>query len=250
MAEENGKVPALAPDLLAKMIAGIAKSQVGSRASMGGATLLRLLTSGSWVFGQGNDEVQQNSKWFVVTPSLKHGHCVWHESQLVVETMVDMWVDAPAMPASHPTGSPYKEQLSVELKCMTGSDKGQQVLYKTTSLGGLNAMTELKEVIRKRVEDDKEQVYVFPVLTLSSGSYPNKRHGGITHYPTFNYVGWADINGAMEGAAPTGAPKEEAAAPPKKPKKPPLPDEDTVAADAAEPPPKANGQRRRPGAAA
>jgi hypothetical protein len=231
------KAPSLPADLVNQIAAGIARSHVGSAGGGRGQTLLRLMTSGAWVFGQSNDAVQQGSSWLGNIASLKHGYCCWHESQLIDEVMVEMWTDAPVMPLTHACGAVYKPQLSIELKCLDGADAGVQVLYKSSSYGGTAALFELKEKIRNRVQTVGGE-YLFPVIELGSTSYANKKHGGTTYNPVLAITGWADINGEIEGATEDTKVTD---LPPKPSAKPPL-------RAVEDPPAAATGQRRRPGA--
>ena len=149
---------------------------------------MRLVT-GNWLFGQGNDKVQDGSSWLVDIGTLKYGDCTWHESQLVDEYMVEMWTEKRPLPGTHPTGATPKPQASVELTCMNGEDAGMRVLYKTSSLGGTDAMQELKDAVAHRVGSRADYPYLFPVLELKSTSYPNKRYGGTTYNPKLERVG-------------------------------------------------------------
>src|SRR6188768_1317886 len=102
------KAPQLPAEMVAKLAEGIARSQVGAVGAGGGQTLIRLLTTGAWVMGQANDQVQQGSRWLVNIASFRHGHVCWYESQLVGEQMVEMWVDMPPMPPPHASGTAWK----------------------------------------------------------------------------------------------------------------------------------------------
>ena len=234
--EVSKKVSALPAALVSKIAEGIGRSQIGAGAGGYGQTLLRLV-GGNWLFGQGNDKVQEGSSWLANITTLKHGDCTWHESQLVDEFMVEMWADARPLPGTHATGATPKAQASVELKCMNGEDAGMQVLYKTSSLGGTNAMHDLKEAVKRRVDEHgAEFPYLFPVLQLGSTSYPNKRYGGTTYNPVLERVGWADINGELEGDEGTPAVAEPVPPKPSKPSLKAVPDTEAPA----------TGQRRRP----
>ena len=237
--EVTSKAAALPAALVAKIAAGIGKSQIGAGAGGGGQILLRLVT-GKWLFGQGNDEVQHGSSWLVNITTFKHGDVTWFESQLVDEYMVDMWSDTRPLPPTHATGASPKQQMSVEMKCMNGEDAGLQVLYKISSLGGTAALFDLKEAVRRRVDEfGPEHPYLFPVIELGFTSYPNKRFGGTTYNPVLKRTGWADINGQLEGAEDGGAAplKEPEPVKPSKPSLKAVPDAEPQAA---------TGQRRRP----
>jgi hypothetical protein len=231
------KAPALPPALVSKIAEGIAKSHIGAASATRGHTLLRM-DKGVWLIGQNNEHPQDGASWLVNVTTFAHGRVVWHDSQPLDEVMVPMWEPMPEMPSQlHPTGEPYKAQLAVELRCMNGTDKGLTVLYKNSSMGGTEALFALKHAFQSRVEErGAGDPYIFPIVTLDSSNYPNKRHGGFTFKPIFTITGWADINGDIEGEAPLAGP-----APEPKPVKPAKP---SLRAVETEP---VAGQRRRPG---
>jgi hypothetical protein len=231
------KAQALPASLVSKIAEGIGRAQVATGGSNRGQSLLRLVT-GKWLFGQGNDQVQDGSSWLADIGSLKYGDCTWHESQLVDEWMTEMWLEKRPLPGTHPTGAVPKSQASVELTCLNGEDAGMRVLYKTSSLGGTDAMQDLKDAVARRVETyGAEHPYLFPVLQLGSTSYPNKRYGGTTYNPVLERVGWADVNGNLEDSEADAPPVKEPVRPtPSKPSLKAVPDE----------PQAATGQRRRP----
>lgn len=258
MAQEIvNKAPALPASMISKIAEGIGRSSVGAGSLLHGHTLLRM-DKGDWFFGQAADPVQQGSQWIVNIASFKHGYVAWHESKIVDEQMVEVWHDAPIMPvARHPTGAEYRQQASVELKCLTGEDAGQEVMFKISSMGGTEALSNLfRGEIKGRIDRmGADYPFVYPVITLSATSYANKRYGGQTWKPIFDVIAWADINGELEDDTPLAAAgnghdklppdKPVVAAEPAKPAKPVKPSlhEPQPAAPAAA----ATGQRRRPG---
>jgi hypothetical protein len=251
---------ALSDSFVAKLLGGIAESRATTIIGGGGKPFLRLL-SGTWVFGQGNEEIQEGSQWVINTASLGHGYCCWvkddpknpkSKSQLRGEIMISMSEPKPQRPPPI-DDTPYVEQRAFDAKCFDGTDAGTEVLYKTNSLGGMRAIDDLLVEIQTQLSEPGGRAWPCPVITLNSDFYPNKTYGGRTYYPIFDIVAWADMDGHLQPVGkPVVAPAEKEASPPARPGRAPKPS--LRAAD--EPVPEQpvsttqaqahTGQRRRP----
>lgn len=231
-----------------------------------GDAFLRLLKDGGWVYGAENIEVEDGSQWAVNPLSLRHGWVSWtdnktQKNEVAGEVMVPMTVPLPLQTELRDTGWEWSQQVAFQLKCMSGEDVGEQTLYKTVSVGGMNAVNKLVGDIMAQLDKDPE--HPVPIVTLECDSYQHRIYGK-TYVPVFRVVGWASMTDAPEivadtPAAPTPAPvaveqKTEAAptrrrgaaatAPAPEPTEAPAPVQETVAAAAA---PAAGGEplRRR-----
>jgi hypothetical protein len=200
--QANTNVPAIPNDFATKLMAGIAQSRATTQIGAGGKPILRLLKDGIWVFGQNNEEVQEGSQWVVNPMSLAHGWVCWLDSQIVGQVMVSMAADPPPRPAAV-NGREYEAQRSFDMKCITGDDAGTEVVYKVSSMGGVERITDLIGLIRPQLLT----AHPCPVLVLGQDYYTHKKYGRI-YKPIFDIVGWADMNGNIAGAA---APALEAA---------------------------------------
>ena len=233
---DQTNLPAIPEDYAAALMSGIAESKASTIVAGGGKDLLRMLKSGEWVFGQGNEEVQPGSRWIANVMSFQHGWCCWVEggpgqkNELRGEVMVSM---AKAKPPCPPPidGTPYKEQRVFDLKCLDGADAGTEVTHKVGSIGGMRATLDLLDKVRGRLATNPK--YSCPVLVLGTDHYDHNKWGRI-YTPVLEVVGWSDMRGNLEGApAPKLAPVAEAAAPARtRTRKPPV----TAASAAAEPP--------------
>jgi len=241
-------VTTLPGDFTDKLLAGIAQSRATTPMGAGGGKdLLRLIKRGVWVFGQGNEEVQEGSRWAINIYSLQHGYNCWNKdpkrtkNELLGEIMVPMTQPKPACPEPI-NGNAFTPQWGCEMKCLDGDDKDREVLYKTNSVGGKRAFDDLLAKIQAHVPTDRE--HPCPVVTLSSESYPHPIHGE-TWNPILTIVSWVSVQGVAPARAAVAPPAE---AEPAKPRKAPL----AAAAEPAEPVATARthvGQRRRPTAA-
>ena len=59
-------------DFADRLISGIAVSKASTPIA-GGVPILRLLRHGVWVYGQGDEPVQQGSEWAINPASMRHG---------------------------------------------------------------------------------------------------------------------------------------------------------------------------------
>lgn len=202
-------------------LAGLANLKQGlqnvqtSIVTVGGDYLLRLVV-GSWVYGAENIEVEKGSEWALNPLSLMHGWVAWTDykkkkNEVIAEVMV---------PASSPLPSitdlrevkddegnilTYSQQIQFQLQCMTGEDTGEQVRYKATSVGGMNASKEILGEIIKQLDADPDNPV--PVIVLETDSYQHKVWGK-TFVPVFDIVDWVPLDNEIK------APLQEEAAEP------------------------------------
>jgi hypothetical protein len=257
IAKNNGSnVPSLDADYIKRLMSGIAESRA-STVIAGGKPFFRLLKSGKFVFGQTNEEVQQGSKWAVNIMSMQHGWSCWVDgghgkaNELAGQVMAPMTAPKPARPDPI-EDTPFKEQRSFEMKCLNGDDAGTEVQYTINSVGGFRAIDGLLAAIYDQLA--KSPGYPCPVLCFSSETYIHKKYGEIA-VPIFQVMGWADMNGNLQGAEPVALPVGEKAfeAAPARKRKAALdaaPQQPAAApAEPVQPAPTAQthiGQRRRP----
>lgn len=187
----------------------------------GGDPFLRLLTDGDWVYGAENVEVEEGSHWAINPLSLMHGYISWTDhpgkqaNEVVGEVMVPMTSGLPPKTELNDTGWGWDQQLMFQLKCMDGEDVGTQVIYKTTSVGGMSACKALIAQIMKQLDVDPERPV--PIIQLQSDSYTHKKWGK-TYTPIFDVVKWVEMSDAGAEEAGQKTPAQEAPEPEEQPK--------------------------------
>jgi hypothetical protein len=189
---------------------GLQNVQSGIRVA-GGEPILRMGRDGIWIYGADNVEVEGGSTWAINPMSLTHGFICWkvipegskEKPELLGEETRSMFQPLPNKDSLPDYGHPWAEVLSVQLKCVSGEDEGGQVLYKTSSTGGLRAMKELITSITEAI--DKHPETPVPVVALESDSYPHKQYGK-TYFPVINIQSWVSMEGV---ATDTGMPVSE-----------------------------------------
>ena len=214
----------LPQDVVGGLLAGIADSRSSTIIAGGGKPLLRLLKSGTWVYGQNDDPVQEGSEWAINPLSIQHGWNCWSDNpgntknELLGETMAPVTAKMPAKPEKHSSGVEWKGQRQFELMCLNGDDEGLEVLYKTGSVGGMRAVDNFLAGLTKQLNANPG----FPVaiVQLEVADYDHPKYGQIFN-PIFEIVDWASMNGdrlngddenPLPDPAPAPAPKAPAAA--------------------------------------
>lgn len=177
----------------------------------GGSPYLRLLKDGDWVFGQEDNAVAPGTEAIINPLSIKHGYSSWTNRQpkegkniLKGEIMVGLNQPLPAMHeldkhADEENGDrpcPWKDQIAIDVKFVDGKHKGTQVVFKASSVGGLNAARGVLDAILAKLEEDTE--FVCPIIKLSSDSYKHNTYGK-TYVPVMEVVGWSNLQGEEEG---------------------------------------------------
>ena len=198
---------------------GLQNVQSGIRVA-GGEPILRMGRDGVWIYGADNVEVEGGSTWAINPMSLTHGFICWKEipqgskekPELLGEETRSMFQPLPNKDSLPDYGHPWAEVLSVQLKCLSGEDEGEQTLYKTSSTGGLRAMKELIGSIMEAI--DKHPDTPVPVVQLKSDSYLHKQYGK-TYFPALAIEKWVSMEGVAEEAAPAAEPVKAPAEAPK-----------------------------------
>lgn len=164
----------------------------------GGEPLLKF-SKGDWTYGAEQIEIEPGSKWAVNPLSLMHGWVSWDtdSASLEGEVLVPMTDALPAKGGLPNTGFKWDEQLSLQFKCISGEDEGEQVLHKTSSVGGLDAIRGLIKAIMKQLDTDPNSPC--PVVLLKRDHYNHKKWGKV-FTPVFEIVGWMSLDGAQAEA--------------------------------------------------
>lgn len=177
----------------------------------GGSPYLRLLKDGDWVFGQEDNAVAVGTEAIINPLSIKHGYSCWTNRQpgqgknvLKGEIMVGLNQTLPAIhelekhvdDENDDRPCPWKDQIAMDVKFIGGKHKGTQVVFKATSVGGLNAARGVLDEILNKLDEDTE--FVCPIIKLSSDSYKHNTYGK-TYVPIMEVVGWANLQGEEEG---------------------------------------------------
>lgn len=176
------------------------------RATVTGAMpLLRMGTDGVWVYGAENVEVQPDALWVLDPRSIQRGYVCWtrwsreqlragKRNKLLGEVFVPLNAHRPdetRLPThiNEDTGEPWEwaDAMAAVLICQSGVDRGLQVLYKTSSVGGLRALNTFLDDIEDQLNNANGEIV--PELALDCDHYDHRDYGK-TYVPVFDVVEW------------------------------------------------------------
>jgi hypothetical protein len=164
---------------------------------------------GVWSFGQKRIVVEDGSRWAVNPTTFKRGYiCFDNNNKVIGERLVSVSQEMPN-PAELPDkGFPWAEQWAVNLKCLDGTDAGVEVIYKPTTVGGIQATAILIEAIRDRLNNNQHDNKVVPIVLLEKDSYPHPQFGKVWT-PTLTIVDWMTLSGPAPAPKPASPPPTE-----------------------------------------
>ena len=173
-----------------------------------GMAILKMDKTGHWVFGADQTEIEEDSTWAVNPFSFVHGYIAWGEGDVLGEKMVPVAEPLPEMDVPPPGAKRgWELQVGMSLKCLAGDDKGLEVTYNVTSVGGKRAVQKLALDIAAQVEKDQSKPVA--VVRLKKEHYTHKSYGRI-YTPIFEIVSWIGLDGQAD-ETPASDPAADAA---------------------------------------
>lgn len=175
--------------------------------SPAGVAILKMDKTGHWVFGADQTEVEDDATWAVNPFSFVHGFIAWGDGNVLGEKMVSVSQPLPDLDGAPPAAKRgWETQVGLSLKCISGEDKGLEVRFSTTSVGGKRAVQALAVAIANQVEAD--QATPVPVIYLKKEHYQHKSYGKI-YTPVFEIKEWVGMDAEASGeTAEEDAPAE------------------------------------------
>lgn len=172
-----------------------------------GSVILKMDKGGHWIYGAEQTEVEANTTWAVNPYSFIHGYIAWGDGEVLGEIMVPVTEPKPELPpVPHGAKKGWEVQVGMSLKCLSGPDKGLEVRYTVTSVGGKRAVNTLGLAIAAQCEAAPGKPV--PVVNLQKDSYQHKSYGKI-YVPVFDIQDWMSMDGetadtteSQEDAAP------------------------------------------------
>ncbi len=164
-----------------------------------GVVIIKMDKTGHWVYGADQTEIEDDSSWAVNPFSFVHGFIAWGDGEVLGEKMVPVSQPLPELDAAPPNAKKgWEMQVGLSMKCLTGEDKGMEVRYTTTSVGGKRAVQTLAVAIAEQVE--KDQSKPVPVVELKKDHYSHKSYGKI-YTPVFSVLEWVSMSGEADESA-------------------------------------------------
>lgn len=158
---------------------------------------------GTWQFGQKRTVPEQASRWAVNPRSFRRGYICFGEGRKVVgERLAPITEPMPDPEELPQKGFEWVQQWAVNLKCLDGTDAGVEVVFKTTTVGGIQAIVGLIEAVRDRLNAGQHDGEISPIVRPGKDSYQHGQFGRVWT-PTLELVGWMPIGGPAPVPAPT-----------------------------------------------
>lgn len=183
-----------------------------AKSSLGGLPFLRMGKDGEWVYGADNTEVEADSLWAVNPFSMSLGFIAWgtgsQEGTVLGEQMSRVG-EPPVQRGNLPdVGAEWTPCCAFELVCLSGEDKGTNVLYKTNSVGGRRAFADMMQLIAAAMDEPEGKCV--PIVNLDADSYPHKKYGKI-YTPIFDVKKWVMPDAQELGGTPAQQVEEQVA---------------------------------------
>jgi hypothetical protein len=177
-----------------------------------GVVILKMDKTGHWVFGADQTEVGDDSTWAVNPFSFVHGFIAWGDGEVLGEKMVSVSQPLPELEEAPPMARKgWETQVGMSMKCLSGEDKGMEVRYTTTSVGGKRSVQALAVAIATQVDADPK--LPVPIVNLEKEHYSHKSYGRI-YTPIFKITSWMSMTDEAGTAAEETAVEAETEAAP------------------------------------
>jgi len=155
----------------------------------------------TWSFGVRRTIPEEGSLWAVNPASFQHGFISFNASNKVMgERLVSVDQPKPDPTQLPDTGFPWQQEWAVGLKCLSGADAGVEVVFKTTTNGGAQAIVGLIDAIRDRLNGGQHDGKISPIVRLEKDSYPHGQYGR-TAIPVMMIVNWMPLSGPAPAPA-------------------------------------------------
>jgi hypothetical protein len=146
--------------------------------------------NGIWCFGQKRTRVEEGSLWAFNPASFKWGWiCFSEANKRLGERMVSISQPKPDITELPDKGAEWQEQMTVDLKCVDGTDATVEVTFVSTTIGGNQALCGLIETIRDRLNSNQHGRKIVPVVRLEKSSYQHSQYGRVWT-PVLTVVDW------------------------------------------------------------
>ena len=177
----------------------LAVSKVTNTASDGAGKAFVKFDFESGSFAYGRDGVDITGDEIIVnTQTIMHGWTLWSGGK-PDKIKVSFVEDLPAPMA--PIGQDHPAE-SRSFDARFEDDPETLLDFSTNSMGGRKGVDALLDTIKIRSAGGEDN-FLYPVVELTSESYPNAKRGGkMTYNPKFKIVDWVDAEGTRESATP------------------------------------------------
>jgi len=180
------------PATTSALVGALTSVTTAIESSSGDMPFLRLLKSGEWVYGGDDVDVEEGSEWAVNPNSFGVGYQCWNNDGDLLGEEITLVTEPPFPKSSlEDTGYPWKPLVSASLVCVVGADKGTTLIYKTTSKGGIKALSKLMKSVVSQAQAG--ETAIVPIVELDKDSYKHKTYGRI-YTPVLKVLEWEELD--------------------------------------------------------
>lgn len=174
--------------------------------SNAGLMILKMDRLGDWIYGPENLPVDDGVLVAFNPSTFQHGGVWWEDGKIKDEQMVPVTAPDPwyAEGLAEAPGD-WSQQMSVEGVLVGGPDDGEEIIYKTSSLGGLEAIGTLAMEVANALDSDEPEKCV-PIVRLGNTFYQHKKYGKV-YKPVLEVVQFITFDDDPHAAL--GTPKED-----------------------------------------
>lgn len=216
-ANDNGRAIALAPNASAlastALTALAAAFKTVDTTSIGGRPIHPLMQfksreGGVWMFGVRRTVPEPDSLWAINPASFQWGWVCWGDaSKILGEKLVPISEPLPDVTTLPDKGFQWQQAMAVNMKCVSGTDAGAEVVFKTNTAGGRGELLQLIEAVRDRLGGPHEGK-VSPIVQLENSSYGHEKFGK-TWVPVMPIADWMPLDGPAPAPKPASPPPAE-----------------------------------------
>ena len=190
----SNQLPAVLQDLVTTLVA----AEQASPDTGGDFQYLKMDKGGKWLFGAEDTQVSADSAFVIEPASYSQGYVAWADGELQGEFMAVAGKtpitlgDLPPLKITiddEGNAVNWKPQKAFAMKGIEGEEEGTQMLYKTSSRGGLKTISGLLSAIIERGRAGNSDLC--PVIMLDHSSYKHKKKSyGTIYTPVLTVDEW------------------------------------------------------------
>jgi hypothetical protein len=170
--------------------------------------------SGTYVVGQKKVVVEAGSRWAVNPTTFCWGYIAFTKDNKRHERLVPVSKPRPDITTLPDVGAEWQDEMTVNMKCVSGIDESLEVVFKASTEGGLKELMQVVEKVRDRINSREHDGKIVPIARLKKDSYPHSDYGRVW-FPVLEIDEWVTLGGPE--TAPSPPPPEPAPTPTKGP---------------------------------
>ncbi len=159
-------------------------------------SFLKFTKHGVWEWGTEANEVEEDALWAIHPQGFQHGWISWGDKEhnnkgtKLGETMVPATNPLPFEKDLPEVEGCWAQNISMQMVCLSGMDKGTKVSFNSCSMGGRKVYQKIVNAVVAEINAGAQGVC--PVVLLANDFYTHKEHGK-TFTPVINIDSWKTL---------------------------------------------------------